>query len=84
MQKNGLIEMSNLEPNRTTPIKIQNLDEMESSNDRANFKRKFKEDIEKYGEFWTPERKSKQAQKRIIRVRCTKNKIKSSFETYYI
>ena len=55
--------MSNLEPNRTTPIKIQNLYEMENPNDRGNFKRKFKEDIEKYGE-WSPDRKSKQAQKR--------------------
>ena len=70
-------EMSNLEPNRTTPIKIQNLDEMENSNDRANFKRKFKEDIEKYGE-WTPDRKSKQAQKRYSGVPKTS---KSSFET---
>ena len=70
-------EMSNLEPNRTTPIKIQNLDEMENSNDRANFKRKFKEDIEKYGE-WTPDRKSKQAQKRYPDGPKTS---KSSFET---
>ena len=70
-------EMSNLEPNRTTPIKIQNLDEMENPNDRANFKRKFKEDIEKYGE-WTPDRKSKQAQKRYSGVPKTS---KSSFET---
>ena len=70
-------EMSNLEPNRTTPIKIQNLDEMENPNDRANFKRKFKEDIEKYGE-WTPDRKSKQAQKRYPDGPKTS---KSSFET---
>jgi len=70
-------EMSNLEPNRTTPIKIQNLDEMENPNDRANFKRKFKEDIEKYGE-WTPDRKSKQAEKRYLNVPKTS---KSSFET---
>jgi hypothetical protein len=70
-------EMSNLEPNRTRPIKIQNLDEMENSNDRANFKRKFKEDIKKYGE-WTPDRKSKQAQKRYPDGPKTS---KSSFET---
>jgi len=55
---------SNLEKNRIRPIKIQNLDDMESSNDRANFKRKFREDIAKgYGEF-NPDRKSSAAQKR--------------------
>jgi len=57
-------EKSNLEKNRIRPIKIQNLDEMESSNDRANFRRKFREDIAKgYGEF-NPDRKSSAAQKR--------------------
>ena len=72
-------EMTNLEKNRTRKIKNTDLplDEMENSNDRANFKRKFKEDIEKYGE-WTPDRKSKQAQKRYSGVPKTS---KSSFET---
>ena len=54
---------SNLEKNRKRKIKIQNLDEMEISNDRANFKVKFKDDIKKYGE-WNPDRKSSAATKR--------------------
>ena len=72
-------EMTNLEPNRIRKIKNTDLplDEMENPNDRANFKRKFKEDIEKYGE-WNPDRKSKQAQKRYSGVPKTN---KSSFET---
>ena len=72
-------EMTNLEPNRTRKIKNTDLplDEMENANDRANFKRKFKEDIIEYGE-WTPDRKSKQAQKRYPDGPKTS---KSSFET---
>ncbi len=41
-------KISNLEVNRKTPLKIQNLDKMENAYDRSNFKTKFKDDIEKY------------------------------------
>jgi len=51
-------EMSNLEVNRKTPLKIQNLDVMESGTDRSNFKVKFKKDIADFGE-WDPDRRSK-------------------------
>ena len=54
---------SNLEKNRKTKLKIQNLDEMESSNDRHNFRRKFRDDIIEYGE-WNPDRRGAQTKKR--------------------
>ena len=66
-------EMSNLEPNRTTPIKIQNLDEMENSNDRANFKRKFKKDIKDFGK-WSPDRRVLK-NKKLYPASSTSNKI---------
>ena len=59
-------EMSNKEKNRTRKIKIQNFDKMENATDRGNFKRKFKDDIEKYGE-WNPERKIISRQKRVLK-----------------
>ena len=50
-------EMSNLEVNRITPLKIQNLDVMESADDRSNFKVKFKKDIKDFKE-WSPDRRA--------------------------
>ena len=57
---------SNLEKNRTRKITNTDLplDEMENPNDRANFRRKFREDIAKgYGEF-NPDRRGAQTKKR--------------------
>ena len=66
-------KISNLEPNRITPLKIQNLDKMENADDRSNFKVKFKDDIEKYGE-WNPDRKSTQ-NKKLYPASSTSNKM---------
>ena len=59
-------EMSNKEKNRTRKIKIQNFNKIENATDRSNFKRKFLDDIEKYGE-WNIDRKFDSRQKRVLR-----------------
>ena len=57
--------LSNKEKNRKRKMKVQDLDKMENTNDRSNFKRKFLDDIEKYGE-WNPDRKITSRHKRIL------------------
>ena len=59
-------KMSNKEKNRTRKMKIQNFDKMENAYDRGNFKVKFNDDIEKYGE-WNIDRKITSRNKRVLR-----------------
>jgi len=56
---------SNKEPNRVNKIKVTTFDNLNAS-DRNNFKRKYLDDIEKYGE-WNPNRKFDSRQKRVLK-----------------
>ena len=66
---------SNLEKNRIKKITNTDLplNEMQDQVDRSNFKVKFKDDIEKYGE-WNPDRKSIQ-NKKLYPASSTSNKM---------
>ena len=66
-------EMSNLEVNRITPLKIQNLDVMENADDRSNFKVKFKKDIKDFGK-WSPDRRVLK-NKKLYPASSTSNKV---------
>jgi len=56
---------SNKEPNRVNKIKITTFDNLNAS-DKNNFKKKYLDDIEKYGE-WNPNRKIDSRQKRVLK-----------------
>ena len=59
------IAKSNKEPNRVNKIKGSTFDSLNAT-DRNNFKRKYLDDIEKYGEF-NPNRKVDSRQKRVLK-----------------
>ena len=56
---------SNKEPNRINKIKVTTFNNLNAT-DRNNFKRKYLDDIEKYGE-WNPNRKFDSRQKRVLK-----------------
>jgi hypothetical protein len=56
---------SNKEPNRRNKIKVTTFDNLNAT-DRNNFKRKYLDDIKKYGE-WNPDRKFDSRQKRVLK-----------------